>query len=105
VSASAVVWRELRPLSAELFRCDLCGDPADTLHLWPWCDRRCEAVLFACPRHDAGGYWLRLDEFLDERDEWTRHLADKVDPRDPEPGGLGLLLRRLDELEHPAVVG
>src|SRR5262245_14511333 len=107
--SAAVIWRELRPLTDDLFRCDApgCGDQADTIHLVPWCDHACEQVLFACGGHDPGGYWFAVSDLLEERDRWLRHLADKVDPRETSaarPGGIGLLLDRLDRLARPIIL-
>lgn len=102
-----VTWRELRPLEESLFRCDYpgCGEQANTIHLVPWCDRNCEQALFACPRHDPGGYWFPLAEWIDseQRDGWVRHLGEKLDPRCDRPGGLGLLLARTEALTYPVV--
>jgi hypothetical protein len=98
------VWRELKELSAELFRCDLCGEQATTIHLVPWCGNECERALFACAIHDPGGYWFDLDRWLGgERDDFRRHLEKKVDWRQTSaerPGGLALLLDREHELTN-----
>jgi hypothetical protein len=102
------VWRELKELSAELFRCDLCGEQATTIHLVPWCGNACEQALFACAIHDPGGYWFPLQRWLGYRDDWLRHLDEKVDWRRTtaeRPGGLALLLDRENALLHPIVRG
>src|SRR5690349_13160992 len=94
---TAPVWREFRTLAPELFRCDLCGAPAETIHLVPSCGIDCERALFACPIHDPGGYWFPVAEWIDERDRWLRHLDEKVDHRAvtaDRPGGLALLIAR-----------
>jgi hypothetical protein len=80
--SATVVWREIRPLAAELFRCDFpdCGEQADTIHFVPWCDCSCERALFACERHDPGGYHFAVDDFLDDRIDWREHLLDKLSP-------------------------
>jgi hypothetical protein len=107
VSSAAIVWHELRPLTAELFRCDLCGDQADTIHLVPWCDGRCERALFACPRHDPGGYHFEVADWLSDRIDWDRHLLDKldVDTQHRGVGGWFELARRVEELTHPVAAG
>jgi hypothetical protein len=101
-----VVWHEIVELRADLFRCDLCGEQADTVHLVPWCGVECEHVLFACPRHDPGGYWLSVCDWLADRDDWQRHLEEKIDPPHVDadhPGGLYVLLQRVHELTYVAV--
>jgi hypothetical protein len=102
---TVTVWHELKELSAELFRCDLCGEQATTIHLVPWCGSQCEQALFACAIHDPGGYWFDLDRWLgDEHDDLKRHLDEKVDWRRANaerPGGLALLLEREHALMHP----
>jgi hypothetical protein len=108
VSGARVTWHELRPLTAALFGCDFpdCGEQADTIHLVPWCDRECEQVLFACPRHDAGGYCIEVESYLEEWIDWKQHLAEKIDPARCDcdhPGGLWLLLARLEQLTYPLV--
>lgn len=55
----APTWRATAPDDQLDYRCDLCGAPADTLHFLPYITS-CEAVLFACPDHDPGGYWTRI---------------------------------------------
>lgn len=101
-----VVWREWRELTSDLFRCDLCGEQATTIHLVPWCGDECERALFACEIHDPGGYWLNVADWIGDRDKWVRHLEEKLDPRRSvaeHPGGLCLLLDREDELRRPVV--
>jgi hypothetical protein len=104
-----VVWRELRDPTPDLFRCDLpgCDQQADSIHLVPWCNEDCEAALFACPRHDPGGYHFTVADYLGDRIDWHRHLDEKIDHGrryDPHrPGGLVLLLRRIEELTRPIV--
>lgn len=44
--------------------CDLCGAKADTVHFVPYIIG-CHDVLFACPPHDPGGYWLTTADFDD----------------------------------------
>jgi hypothetical protein len=107
VTASPVVWRELRPLTAELLRCDYpgCGEQADTIHLVPWCDATCEAALLACPAHDPGGYGFSAESLVDEWIDWRAHLLDKLDATDQRRavGGWFLLAGRLEELTRPVV--
>lgn len=61
-------------------RCDTCGEPADTLHFLPWVvaydpdERRIEA---ACPQHDPGGYWLRIEELRTRPLHLLMHLSEK----------------------------
>lgn len=88
-------WRELKPVTAELFRCDLCGEQATTIHLVPWCDQRCEQALLACERHDPGGYWFPIEEYLngDMREHLEREQRD----------GVYVLMARVEELAHPVV--
>jgi hypothetical protein len=103
---SKIVWHELRSLDRELFRYDLCGEQADTVHLVPWCGHDCEHALFGCDSHDAGGYWFRLDDWLARRDEFERHLEQKIDLDRCDadhPGGLYVLMRRVNELTRPVV--
>lgn len=67
--------------------CGECGLPADTMHILPhviptwdsekgWCNPTVDA---ACPAHDPGGYWVRLQELADEAHalNWLRHLGHK----------------------------
>lgn len=107
MSAVQVTWRELRPLAAELFRCDFpgCGEQADTIHLIPWCDGDCKCALFACPRHDPGGYHFPVADFLGDRIDWDRHLLDKLeaDERRRMVGGWFELAIRLEQLTRPVV--
>ncbi len=101
-----VVWHELLPLTTDRFRCDLCGEQADTIHLLPWCGVECERALFACAIHDPGGYWFSVREWINERARCQRHLEEKIDPRncDPDrPGGLYVLIQRVHELTYPVV--
>jgi hypothetical protein len=79
-------------MTPDLYRCDLCGEQADTVHflrgnaeLYDHEDRgpNVEAiesgdakVMFACPEHDCGGYGLPLKEW--ETDDTQDHLKDKV---------------------------
>jgi hypothetical protein len=105
---TGVTWHELRPLHASLFRCDAprCRSQADTIHLLPWCGAECEHALFARPRHDPGGYWLYIRDWLRNRRNWQRHLAGKIDPARCDldhPGGLYVLLGRERELTCVAV--
>lgn len=94
----------------ELFRCDLCRQPATTIHLIPAPGIECEEALFACASHDPGGYyWFPVTDWIDHRAKWLRHLADKSDksprrrPGDTRIGGLDLLLSREAELLRPVV--
>jgi hypothetical protein len=106
MTTTPIVWRELRALAPESFRCDFCGEQADTIHLVPWCDESCEHALFACAQHDPGGYWFEVARWLDPGERFRDHLAEKLDERsfDAErPGGLWLLLRRLETLTFPFV--
>jgi len=103
-----VRWHELRPLGASLFRCDVprCRGQADTIHLLPWCGAECEQALFACPRHDPGGYWFPVRDWLRHRRRWQRHLAEKIDPARCDldhPGGLYVLYDREHALTYVAV--
>lgn len=105
---SGVVWRELRPLTTSLFRCDApgCRRHADTIHLLPWCGAECEHALFACPSHDPGGYWFSVRDWLRHRERWQRHLAQKIDPARCDldhSGGLYVLADRLRELTYRTV--
>lgn len=103
-----VTWHELRPLSAALFRCDLCGAAADSIHLVPRPDAGCEHALFACPGHDPGGYWFPLAEWLDDeqREEWMRHLGEKGRPARLHAGATGRAVsaaERIGQLTYPVV--
>lgn len=105
-------WIELREITADSYRCDLCGEQADTIHFVPWVtgtilirpgeqehDSDCKKCLFACPRHDPGGYHFELDVWLDpaQHDRMARHLDEK--------GGLALarLYEREDAMRHVPV--
>lgn len=58
-------------------RCGSCGEPADTIHLLPWCIKT-KAVEAACPGHDPGGYWFRISDCCgDGFGGWLSHLAGK----------------------------
>ena len=70
--------------------CDDCDQPADTIHLVPWCVET-EKVRAACPDHDPDGYWFRLDDLADDFDDWLIHLTEKT-----AGGGVVALLRWLD---------
>jgi hypothetical protein len=99
-------WHEQVPLTADQFRCDLCGEQALTIHLVPWCTLDCEEALFACERHDPGGYWFGVSDFLDDTDRWVAHLGEKVDYRESSverPGGLLRLQQRLHALTYVEV--
>lgn len=74
-------WRAAHcKLKAGAIVCDTCGEPADTIHFVPWVvvaegqERRIEA---ACPRHDPGGYWLRVQDLTDNPLRCLAHLAGK----------------------------
>jgi hypothetical protein len=90
-----MTWRTLKPAKDLDFRCDLCGKPADTLHFVPWVGQT-EKVVFACPTHDAGGYWVELARWFDPAQAFPQHIADK-------DGGLesvALLEARIEELRR-----
>jgi hypothetical protein len=100
--STQVVWHERRDLTPDLFRCDLpgCGDQANTIHFVPWYESSCEVVLFACPRHNPGGYVIGVEEYVAGEECWrfflepdTRLYGDRL--------GLELLLDRVEELTNP----
>lgn len=92
-----VVWRETGEPKIEQYRCDLCGEQADTIHFVPWVKTPKQA-LFACPEHDPGGYWFRLKEWMNEADRkrWIEHLDGKTDG----PEALALLFDRMNEMQR-----
>jgi len=59
-----------------------CGRHADAIHLvdnvYGGYPRYGVTVEFSCPRHDAGGYVIPLDQYEIDRDGWLDHLAAKV---------------------------
>jgi hypothetical protein len=58
-------------------RCSTCSAWADTAHILPWVTCA-QGVEFACPRHDPGGYWIRLDAHgLPATETTWGHVADK----------------------------
>src|SRR4051794_34687040 len=77
-------WRRTE-LTRELIRCDLCGKRADTVHFvtdggYPGTgsnDEEVEAV-FACPQHDAGGYYMDLDRWFNSKEAVPEHIAEKT---------------------------
>lgn len=69
-------WTTTLPDAELPFACDRCGKPADTVHFVPWVTT-CEEVLFACPGHDAGGYWVRLAELFRKPERWADHIGRK----------------------------
>lgn len=84
-----VTWRTTAPDSELDYRCDLCNEKASTIHFLPWVIR-CERVLFACPKHDPGGYWTDLPL----SDRMFRHIEGK-------PGSTDALMHygaRIDAL-------
>lgn len=83
-----VAWRVTR-LGKDDFKCDLCGQRGDTFHFVPGISSPDCEVVFACPRHDAGGYWVRLVEWFDKSEFWDKHIAEKYGGREA--------LRKLDE--------
>lgn len=78
-----VDWRRT-DLTPDLIRCDLCGAKADTIHFladgrYPGTDGEDDDVeaVFACPKHDAGGYHVELDHWFGK--EGTReHIGEKT---------------------------
>jgi hypothetical protein len=81
-----ITWHRVE-LTRDLLRCDLCGKQADALHFlsdgeYPNVHDRdahegVEAVL-SCPEHDAGGYWMTLDRWLDEEEDFPDHVRQKL---------------------------
>lgn len=91
---SMATWRVTTDDKDLNYRCDLCGKPADTVHFVKWITK-CEEVLFACPDHDAGGYWTTLKRWFDPKERFPEHIADKG----PEGlDALALLAERIDSL-------
>ena len=90
-SAPAAVWRTTAPVAELPYVCDLCGEPADSVHFLPWVTRA-EHIAFACPNHDPGGYWLRLRVLFADKRAMLSHIGGKN-------GGdhaLALLAERID---------
>ena len=80
-----VNWRRTE-LRRSHIRCDLCGDEADTLHFlteggYPKVETEGDwegvEVAFACPKHDAGGYWVHLDRWYDQAERFPDHIREK----------------------------
>lgn len=72
-------WRTTKQDSELDIRCDLCRKPADTIHWVPWVGGRApEKVLFACPDHDPGGYWLDLKRWFNPSERLQEHVAKKA---------------------------
>lgn len=95
-----VTWRSTTPDEKLDYRCDLCGAPADTLHFVPGvCGTR--EVLFACPKHDAGGYWIHLKRWFDPKERFVEHVMKKQNSE----AGLVLLADRIDELHRAEAKG
>lgn len=76
-------WRRTE-LTRDLIRCDLCRERADTAHFhtdggYPKVggnDDRVE-VVFACPKHDADGYWIALDDWFNP----DRDVSNKIEAK------------------------
>lgn len=65
------------------YRCDFCGEKADALHFVPWIGPEgtrtaTREVLFSCPEHDAGGYWVALSRWFDPRERFDEHVERKA---------------------------
>lgn len=93
----AVTWRTTKGVRNLDYRCDAPGCTAmgNTIHFVPWVTE-CEAVLFACPDHDPGGYWTELERWFDPSERFPQHVAGK-------PGSehaLSLLDARIDALRR-----
>jgi hypothetical protein len=97
----SVVWRRTE-LTADLLRCDLCGEEADTIHLhgvsacgMEMCraarERGCHPedayletnpvqAVFSCSAHDAGGeYGFSVARwFADDQPPFAEHLEEKL---------------------------
>lgn len=73
---TAVTWRTTKPDKELDYRCDHCGEKANTIHFVPWAGNA-EHCLFACPEHDPGGYWTYLDRWLDPEEDFIQHVLDK----------------------------
>jgi hypothetical protein len=69
-----VTWSYTRG-TPEMLRCDLCGEQADTIHIC-FDDDNIE-VVFACPAHDPGGYWIEVQRWFAETLDWINHLGEK----------------------------
>jgi hypothetical protein len=95
------IWRDLTKSREQLLdaaTCDLCGEKANTVHFVPYdgseqCVTEC---LFACARHDAGGYWLSIDEHL--RGKAWPHTTHHIEGKVWGPKALMLIANRLDDL-------
>lgn len=88
-------WRTTKSTSELDFRCDHCGEKANTLHFVPWVGGLdTEEVLFACPKHDPGGYWVTFTRWFDPREDFPHHVWQKQGG----PEALALLEQRIDQL-------
>jgi len=59
--------------------CSSCNRQADTLHLVKEAGQW--TLKAACPNHDPGGYWFRIEDFTDRLGDWIYHLHGKNDGR------------------------
>ncbi len=110
VSAAVREWCDENPdaltIDRGLLRCGCCGERADTVHFLPWATDDVERVEFACPRHDADGYfcdiesmWTGPADFRDPRRAYSmvHHIIDTKGTR-----AIELWVRRLDNLKWVA---
>lgn len=73
-----VQWKVTGSVRLEGLHCDLCGEPADSIHFVPWV-MRCKAVVFACPKHSPvpEGYWVESSRWFKDAAGWEEHISRK----------------------------
>jgi hypothetical protein len=82
---SEPVWRRT-DLTRNLIRCDLCGAKAESVHFlsdgdYPGKSGDAVEAVFACPKHDAGGYHVEFDRWFDPGENFPQHIAQKFSGR------------------------
>jgi len=109
-------WHEANPVTSlpvevsihirpDDLKCDGCGKPADTIHFLDASDGSYPkggsvTVKFACPDHDFGDYWVELKRFVDPKERFPNHVAEK----NWGLHGLAALRDRLYEIERARMV-
>jgi hypothetical protein len=101
---SGVEWRRTE-LTRDLIRCDNCGKKADTVHFltdgdYPGKGEKNDDVqaVFACPKHDAGGYHVELGRWFDPKENFQTHIGQKAWGK----AALGAIHTRFDQILRDA---
>lgn len=91
-------WRRTSPVTPDQLKCDLCLEPANTVHWLPYADDEATQVLFACPSHDPGGYWLPVTEVLRNDGIIDRDTAKHIDGKGERGVAMSMFWERLDQM-------